>query len=36
LMEGIKTRRMDIWLWIKRHFNMVTKGDFCVLTHKSN
>jgi hypothetical protein len=36
LMEMIKTHRMDIWLWIKRHFNMVTKGDFCVLAHKSN
>jgi hypothetical protein len=35
LMERIEAHRMDIWLWIKRHFDMVTKGNFCVLAHKS-
>ena len=34
LMEEIKTRRMDIWSWIKRQFDMATKGDSHVLTHK--
>ena len=36
-MEGIKTHRMDIWSWIIRQFDVVTKGIFvCLFISPSN
>jgi len=34
MMEEIKSHRPDIWSWIGGQFDMVTKGDSYVLTHK--
>jgi len=35
LMKEIEADRMDVWLWINRQFDIVAKGDFYLLIHRS-